>query len=451
MRIILFVAILAPLLRTGHAGFLGNLLFCKHQCNPHPGERLKHCLYKCGWRLGRYYDGSECWVLGKMGTHFQWKGICSKGVCVRSATGYAGSIAEAKCGPITTTQVSVVTTATTFSGLPETSQNHSRTDNGPTYSNITLRVKPSSGNNNTSSIIEAASPTTSTSTTEVKTVTSTSEKQSEDITVTPDTKSSPAIPFQNSSATTAAQADDDAPTTVLFAKETSSETPDANATPKEDTTNANGIIQTISTTSTSATEAKTATSLPGKHSESNAVTPDTKSSPAIPDENSTATTSAQADDDAPTPDLFANKTLLETPNENSATKEDTTKANASIQTTSTTSTSSTTEIQSEATLSGENSNDSKPGTRTYPPRPSWLNARFTSTSTTQITTQTKTSNKGTSTSKASPVDSSHTISTQTAQTSQPTEETESAVNVTTEDVNAARSTAAASSTSNIVC
>ncbi|XP_077534886.1 uncharacterized protein LOC144146833 [Haemaphysalis longicornis] len=256
MRMILLAATLAPLFMTGHAGFWSNVLFCKSKCNPNPEQPLQHCAFSCGWKLGKYYDGSACWILGRIGNHYRWKGNCKNGICVRSTNGYRGSKAETRCGPITTTQVSVVTTPTTANVIPGTKSNASETDAQADKPYASLPVQPASGMNNDSANMQSTPPTTSSSITTVQEVTSTAENQTgrnDDLQKSSDDKSSPTAPVETATSTTEAHNNTDAATPVVSANKTLSGNPAESPTPKKDGTGANASIESISTTGTSST------------------------------------------------------------------------------------------------------------------------------------------------------------------------------------------------------
>lgn len=404
MRVILFFATLAPLFMAGEAGFFRDLFFCRHKCNPHPGEPLKHCLHKCRWKLGKYYDGSECWILGGVGNHFKWKGACKNGICVRSTKGYSGSEAEKHCGPKTTTAISAVTTATTSKALHGSSPDAAGSDHQTAKPNSSLPVTIPPVTANASASAEATSPSNAFSISQVQNVTNTVQE----ITV----------------ASTITQASSDANVSPT--------------TQNQSVTTATGETMDVSSRTPAPSPAI--------------------SSSATSDENTTTTTEDHTNASVTSSVFLPNDTSSGASAKNDTRTEDTTKANASIPEISTASTLVITEDQSEPTPSAKTTEDSKPGTRTYGPRPDWLNERFRTATTAKITPKANASNEVivSSTTEATSADSSHILSTRGTETSEPIEKTQTMVTATKATVGEnsrdnATMTTTASSTSKMAC
>ncbi|XP_077529281.1 uncharacterized protein LOC144141612 [Haemaphysalis longicornis] len=60
-------------------------LHCPDICNRNHGVPVSHCAYVCkSWiPVGKYYDGTPCYLLSLLGKQLNWVGQCSKGVCVK--------------------------------------------------------------------------------------------------------------------------------------------------------------------------------------------------------------------------------------------------------------------------------------------------------------------------------------------------------------------------------
>lgn len=401
MRVILFFATLAPLFMAGQAGFLKGLFFCGRKCNPHPEEPLRHCLHKCGWKVGSYYDGSECWILGGLGNHFKWRGVCKKGFCVRSSKGYGGSEAEKHCGPKPTAGGNVVTTttATAPNGIPGTSPHAAESEHKGVKPSSSIPVTLPSATTNASASTNATSHTNPSSMTQVQNVTNTAEKTTaaNDVTqASSDPNSSPTTQHQSGTtatgATTAASVRTPAPSSAISSW----------------------------------------TSLV---------------------ENATTTTEDQPNASLTTAVILLNETSSRTLPKKDTPTEDTTKANVSIDEISTASTLLITEVRGEPTTE-----NITPGTRTYGPRPEWLNERFRTATTTKATPGTNANNEVvvSSTSEATLAHSSHRVSTRGTETSDPIKTQETTVSATKVTVgnnssDDATGTTAVSSTSQMTC
>lgn len=99
----------AVILSPGQAAVLGGWR-CPPKCNPKPDTLLRSCIYSCGWfKIGKYYDGSPCWIFGRLGKLLKSTGRCSGGVCLWDDR-YSESDSERICGVMLSGEGKIVIT-----------------------------------------------------------------------------------------------------------------------------------------------------------------------------------------------------------------------------------------------------------------------------------------------------------------------------------------------------